>query len=132
MAVKSINPAADVQHGKFLTRATEVWQSQKNVENPDEMHQAILMMGGVTTLVPRVSRTHQNQLFFFFRRVVLGFFFKYRAELRRMEGVIEQKVWAGWQEPFWQEHISAMPGRGRFSQIVWEMVEPKGKLLLAG
>lgn len=49
-----------------------------------------------------------------------------------MEGVIEQKVRAGWQEPSWQEHISAIPGRGGFSQIVWEMVEPKGELLIAG
>lgn len=49
-----------------------------------------------------------------------------------MEGVIEQKVRAGWQEPSWQEHFSAMPGRGGFSQIVWDMVEPKGELLLAG
>lgn len=66
LAEKSINLAADVQHGKFLTRAAQVWQSQKNVENPGEMHQAILIMGGVTTPVPRVSRTHQNQLFGFF------------------------------------------------------------------
>lgn len=66
LAEKSINPAADVQHGKFLIRAAQVWQSQKNVENLDEMHQALLIMSGVTTPVARVSQTHQNQLFGFF------------------------------------------------------------------
>lgn len=49
-----------------------------------------------------------------------------------MEGVTEQKVRVGWQEASWQERVAAMPGRGGFSQIVWEMVEPKGELLHAG
>lgn len=76
--------------------------------------------------------THPNQPF---EMVYLGLFwfhFLYRADQNRVEGVIEQRARAGWQEPPWQEHISAMPGRGEFSQTEWMMVEPDGEFLLAG
>lgn len=45
--------------------------------------------------------------------------------------MIEQRVRAGWQE-----RISAVPGKGGFSQIGWEMVENdgggEGEFLLVG
>lgn len=46
--------------------------------------------------------------------------------------MIERRARAGWHGPPRQEHVSAMPGRGGFSQIGWEMVEPEGDFLLAG